>query len=290
MLDADLVNIGESGGDEQFAKVGFIGLGSQGAPMARAIIAAGFPTALWARRAKTLEDYRDGPAVIAESPAALAAASDIVCLCVVSDSDVHELVNGRAGVLHGLKSGGTVVVHSTVHPDTCRDIADKANAQGISVVDAPVSGGAPAAEKRQLLVMVGGEAAAVNRCRPVFETYGAPVVHMGELGLGQVAKLLNNLLFTANLGSSMSLLNLAERMGLSRANMCTVLGQGSATSMALQSLTAFDGLPANLAQVAGALLHKDVRLAADVADSHAADDAVVFDSADAALRLMGLPR
>jgi 3-hydroxyisobutyrate dehydrogenase len=275
--------------DREFVNIGFIGLGSQGAPMARAIIAAGCPTTLWARRAETLEVFRDGPAVIAESPAALAAASDIVCLCVVSDSDVRELIDGPAGVLQGLQAGGTVVVHSTVHPDTCREIAQRASAQGISVLDAPVSGGAPAAENRQLLVMVGGDAAAVERCRPVFETYGNPVVHMGGLGSGQVAKLLNNLLFTANLGSAMSLLTLADSLGLSRADMCTVLGQGSAASMALQSLAAFDGLPANIARVAGALLHKDVRLAAELADRHAADTAV-FDHADAALTLMGFPR
>src|ERR1700756_5427814 len=136
--------------------VGFIGLGSQGAPMAGRIIEAGFPTTLWARRPASLEPYADTAAKVAGSPAELAASSDLVCLCVVA-------------------------IHSTVHPKTCHALAKKAGAQGVSVIDAPVSGGAPAVAERRLLVMVGGDADVVDRCRPVFETYANPIVHLGDL-------------------------------------------------------------------------------------------------------------
>ena len=97
--------------------VGFIGLGSQGGPMAGRIIEAGFPTTLWARRPASLEPFAGTAATVAGSPAELAAASDLVCLCVVGDTDVEEVVTGENGVLAGLKPGGVIAIHSTVHPD-----------------------------------------------------------------------------------------------------------------------------------------------------------------------------
>src|SRR6478735_9387280 len=117
-------------------RVGFIGLGSQGGPMARRIVEGGYETTLWARREASLEPYADTTAKTAGSPAELAAASDLVCLCVVDDDDVRQVLYGESGVLAGLASGGIVAIHSTVHPDTCREIAERAAAQGVSVIDA----------------------------------------------------------------------------------------------------------------------------------------------------------
>lgn len=150
-------------------RVGFIGLGSQGGPMARRIAEGGFETTLWARRQASLEPYADTPAKSASTPAELGAASDLVCLCVVGDDDVREVLYGDSGVLAGLTEGGIIAIHSTVHPETCREIAEKAAAQGISVIDAPVSGGGPAVEQGTLLVMVGGTRrwpSGAGRCSP----------------------------------------------------------------------------------------------------------------------------
>lgn len=271
-------------------RVGFIGLGSQGGPMARAIVEAGFETTLWARRPASLEPYADTAARYADSPKALGAASDIACLCVIGDDDVRGLVYGDDGLLAGMAAGGIIVVHSTIHPDTCREIAKAASDQGVKVVDAPVSGGAPAVEAKQLLVMVGGDEEDVAKCRPVFESYADPIVHLGPLGAGQVTKILNNLLFSANLGSAISLLELGESLGVSRERMCEVVTRGSATSKALNSIAMFGGTLDNLAPIAGALLQKDVRLAADLADKGSAPQGAVFDAADAALDSMGHPR
>src|SRR5207302_4846097 len=121
-------------------RIGFIGLGSQGGPMARRIVEAGYPTTLWARRPASLEPFADTAAKVAGSPAELAAASDLVCLCVVGDTDVEEVAGGENGVLAGINSGGVIAVHSTVHPKTCHQLAKKAGVQDVSVVDAPVSG------------------------------------------------------------------------------------------------------------------------------------------------------
>ncbi len=237
-------------------RVGFIGLGSQGAPMARRIVEGGYPLTLWARRPASVEPFADTAAEVAVTPAQLAAASDLVCLCVVGDDDVREVLGGEQGVLSGLAAGGVVAIHSTVHPDTCREIADTAAAQGVSVIDAPVSGGAPAASEGTLLVMAGGDQDVVERCRPVFATYADPIVHLGPLGSGQVTKILNNLLFSANLGAAMSTLELGDALDIPRDKLCEVLARGSATSKALGSIAVFGGSLEGLAPIAGALLQQ----------------------------------
>lgn len=208
---------------------------------------------------------------------------------MVGDADVGEVLGTQTGVLAGLSAGGIVAIHSTVHPDTCRRLATTCAARGVSVVDAPVSGGAPAAAERRLLVMVGGDTDAVNRCRPVFETYGEPVVHLGGVGAGQITKLLNNLLFTANLGTAATALVLGEELGVATAALADVISRGSAGSFALNSIKGSGGL-AGLAQLAGALLQKDVRLVADIADKADASPGAVLDAADAALMMMDHPR
>jgi 3-hydroxyisobutyrate dehydrogenase len=270
--------------------VGFIGLGSQGAPMARQIAEAGFPTTLWARRPASLEPFADTAAKIAESPAALAASSDLVCLCVVGDADVEEVTRGENGVLAGLKPGGVIAIHSTVHPKTCHELAERAGAQGISVIDAPVSGGAPAVAERRLLVMVGGDIDVVERCRPVFETYANPIVHVGDLGSGQTTKLLNNLLFTANLGTAATALALGEALGVLPDRLTDVISRGSGNSFALNALGGDTGGLDRLAGLAGTLLQKDVRLIADLASAAAVPGGAVLETADTTLTLMEHPR
>lgn len=268
-------------------RVGFIGLGSQGGPMARKIAEGGFETTLWARREASLEPYADTPAKSAATPAELGAASDLVCLCVVGDDDVREVLYGDTGVLAGLADGAIIAIHSTVHPDTCREIAEKAAAQGVSVIDAPVSGGGPAVEQGTLLVMVGGDEEVAERCRPVFATYADPIIHLGPLGSGQNTKILNNLLFSANLGSAVSTLELGESLGIPRDKLVEVLHRGSATSKAVGSISMFGGTLDGLAPIAGALLQKDVRHAASLAAAAKVAEGAVFTAADAALESMG---
>jgi 3-hydroxyisobutyrate dehydrogenase-like beta-hydroxyacid dehydrogenase len=271
-------------------RVGFIGLGSQGGPMARRIVEGGYDTTLWARREASLEPYADTAAKTAGSPAELAAASDLVCLCVVGDDDVRQVLHGETGVLAGLAPGGIVAIHSTVHPDTCREVAEEAAAQDVSIIDAPVSGGGPAAEEGTLLIMAGGDEDIVDRCRPVFASYADPIIHLGPLGSGQVTKILNNLLFSANLGSAISTLELGDSLGIPREKLCEVLTRGSAVSKALGSIAVFGGTLEGLAPIAGALLQKDVRHAASIAASAPAPEGAVFGAADAALKSMEYPR
>ena len=271
-------------------RVGFIGLGDQGAPMARRIVEAGYPTTIWARRAAALEPFAGTAAAVAPSPRQLGAASDLVAVCVRDDAGVEAVLNGPDGALAGMGPGSVVAVHSTVHPDTCRRIATDAERRGITLIDAPVSGGGVAALEHRLLVMVGGDAGAVERCRPVFETYGDPVLHLGPVGAGQVAKLVNNVLFTAHLALGTQAYALAAALDIEPAAFAQVLAHASGGSFAAGTLVGLGYSAATVASNAGPLLLKDVTLVHDLAAAKGAPTGSLVDVADAALAIMGLAR
>ena len=266
-------------------RVGFVGLGSQGAPMARRIVDSGFPTTLWARRAATLEPFADTDAAIATSPAELGAASDFLCVCVVDDSGVDEVLRGPDGALGSMADGSVVVLHSTVHPATC--VRLQGDFPTIHVLDAPVSGGGHKAAARELLVMVGGPAEVVERSRPILETFGNPVLHVGPLGAGQEAKLLNNMVFTAQLVLATEAFDLAAARGLDPAAISTVLALGSGRAYAAEVVANSGYDLAAFGPVAGALLAKDVGILAEHARL---TDSTLLATADAALERMGVAR
>jgi 3-hydroxyisobutyrate dehydrogenase-like beta-hydroxyacid dehydrogenase len=264
-------------------RAGFIGLGSQGGPMARRIADAGFPLAIWARRPESVAPFADCGATVAATPAEVGAASDVVGICVVADADVEAVVLGPGGVLAGMAPGGVIAIHATVHPDTCRRLAAIAADHGVSVVDAPVSGGGGAAAEQRLLVMVGGDDDAVARCRPVFETFGNPIIHLGGVGRGQLAKLVNNLVFTAQIAVALDTFALADRLGVDRDALEQVLASGSGGSRVAAILA---GMGFEYAPLAGAapLLRKDVGIVLDVLSSAGEDaPALLASLADAAL-------
>ena len=245
-------------------RVGFIGLGSQGGPMARRIVEEGYPLTLWARRPESVAPFADTSAAVAPTPAELGAASDLVGVCVTADADVEDVLTRPDGVLAGMAPGGIVAIHSTVHPDTCRRLADQAAARGITVVDAPVSGGGMAAAERRLLVMAGGDEDTVARCRPVFETFGNPILHLGGLGSGQLAKALNNLVFTAQVAVALDTFSFADGLGIDRAALAEVLAHGSGGSRAA-AILARSGFDLTGLRQAAHLLRKDVDIALDLA-------------------------
>ncbi|MFJ9353088.1 NAD(P)-dependent oxidoreductase [Streptomyces mirabilis] len=255
-----------TGANAPTTRVGFIGLGSQGAPMARRIAEVGFPLTLWARRRTSTDAFADTAATVAATPADLGAASDLVCLCVVADADVEDVLLRPDGVLTGMAPGGVVAIHSTVHPDTCRRVADEAAKREIAVLDAPVSGGGGAAAQRRLLIMAGGRETDVARCRPVFDAFADPVIHLGPLGSGQLAKLLNNFVFTAQVGLALDTYALADGLGIDRAAVAQVLAYGTGGSRAAAILAA-SGFNTEGLRHALPLLQKDVGLLLDVADT-----------------------
>jgi 3-hydroxyisobutyrate dehydrogenase-like beta-hydroxyacid dehydrogenase len=269
-------------------RVGFIGLGSQGAPMARRISEAGFALSIWARRQASLDAFADTAVTVRASPADLGACCDVVGICVVSDADVEDVLLRPDGVLAGMAAGGIVAVHSTVHPDTCKRLAQAAANRGVGFVDAPVSGGGVAAAERRLLVMVGGEDGLVERCRPVFEAFAGAIIHLGGVGSGQIAKVLNNLVFTAHIAVALDTFSFAERLGVDRAALAQVLSKGSGASFAatvVGSADATSGL-----RRAASLLRKDVDIALDVGQQRGAGPAATLATlAEAALAALAEP-
>jgi 3-hydroxyisobutyrate dehydrogenase len=268
-------------------RVGFVGLGDQGAPIARRIVDAGLPTTLWARRAASLEPFASEPAAIAQSLVELGRTSEVIGVCVVNDADVRSVLLGPEGVVAGMAPGGVIAIHSTVHPDTCQEVAAAAAARRVSVIDAPVSGGGAAAAAGRLLVLVGGADDVVARARPVLSTFGDPVVHLGPLGSGLLAKLINNALMTAQLGLADDALRVGGSLGLDAAALGQALAHGSGGSF---SLGIRSRMPDGLGQFgAGGLLRKDVDILAAVADGHASDLGALGDAAQAVLTRLGFP-
>jgi 3-hydroxyisobutyrate dehydrogenase len=257
--------------------------------MARRIVESGYPLTIWARRPESLEPYSDTAASVASTPAELGAASDVVGICVMGDADVEDVLMRDDGVLQGMSPGGVVAIHSTVHPDTCRRVAERAAHRDIAVVDAPVSGGGGAAAQRKLLVMVGGEDDHVARCRPILETFADPLIHLGSLGSGQMAKLVNNLVFTALVTVGLDTFAFAEELGMDRRALADVLAHGSGGSRAAAILAAsgFDnsGMRGSVGN-----LNKDVRIVLDVArDRHATAPARIVELAQRTLQMLVEP-
>jgi 3-hydroxyisobutyrate dehydrogenase len=210
---------------------GFIGLGSQGAPIAHRIIAAGYPTLLWARRAQSLEGFRDTPAIFLSSIAQLGWRADHVGICVTDDRGVREVCDE---LIPAMRPGSRLAIHSTTQPATCQELARRAADRGLMFVEAPVSGGAPAASAGQLTVMVGGGKRDLEAARPIFETFATLIVHTGGVGTAQAVKLLNNSMMAAQLGLIHSATTLAQELGFDRKVLLELLSASSARSYALE--------------------------------------------------------
>ncbi|MEQ6900389.1 NAD(P)-dependent oxidoreductase [Nocardioides sp. YIM 152588] len=282
-------------------KVGWIGLGSQGGPMARVLAASGkAPVTLWARRPEALAEYADVPVATASTSLGLLMESDVVFLVVRSDDDVREVLLGTEhsrtmGLTHrppiaSMRPGSVVVIHSTIHPALAVELESEAAKYGVGIVDAPVSGGGQAAETRSLLVMTAGDPEVVARVRPLLEVYGDPIPYLGPVGAGQRAKLINNLVLAANMGVAASAFALAKELDVDPENLQVVMSNGSGRSFGVSMVGGDDWDLAGAAQFAGPLLQKDARLLADLAAGVGAKPGVVLDAADSALESMGLPR
>jgi 3-hydroxyisobutyrate dehydrogenase-like beta-hydroxyacid dehydrogenase len=208
---------------------GFIGLGSQGAPMAQRMIDAGFETWLWARRPETLAPYAGTKAKTAASIAQLGAACDHVGICVVDDAGVEQTC---AALLPAMRPGSRLVIHATILPATCIKLEAQCAARGIRLLDAPVSGGAPGATAGTLTVMVGGDAQTLEAARPVFESFAGLIIHLGPIGAGQNAKLINNTLMAANLGLADAALDAGRALHIDAAALAQLITVSSGRSFA----------------------------------------------------------
>jgi 3-hydroxyisobutyrate dehydrogenase len=254
-------------------KAAFIGLGAMGAPMAGHLQQHGLLHAVANRthaKAATLAQELgvSAPATLAE----LAAQCDVIALCVTADADVLATVDALAP---HLKAGTIVVDHSTVAPDTAKEAAAKLAAVDAHFLDAPVSGGVEGAKNGKLSVMVGGEAAVLERARPVLEAYALRITHLGEVGAGQATKAVNQVLVAGIAQAVCEGLALGEALGLDPERLIPTLGAGAAGNWFLEKRGATMlknefGVGFKLA-----LLHKDLGIVRGIAEGVGTDRGVI---------------
>jgi 3-hydroxyisobutyrate dehydrogenase-like beta-hydroxyacid dehydrogenase len=247
--------------------IGFIGVGSQGGPMAHRIVDVGMQLVVWARRPAVLEAYTAKGAKAAANVPELGAECDHVGLCVVNDADVLSITDQLIPVM---KPGGRIAIHSTVLPETVAKLEARCEAKGLHLIDAPVSGGSPAAEAGVLTVMCGGKQEAFDAALPVFHTFGKLVVLLGPAGAGQRAKIVNNAMLSANMGVAMAALDAAETLGIEPAAFVELIKASSGRSFGFE---VFARLPSPAAFATGApMLLKDINLLKAVLPDHVGAD------------------
>jgi 3-hydroxyisobutyrate dehydrogenase-like beta-hydroxyacid dehydrogenase len=254
---------------------GFIGLGSQGAPMAQRMIDSGNPVVLWARREESLTPFRGGAARFADTVTELGNRVNYCGVCVVDDPGVESIVNELVEVM---APDSTIVIHSTITPELCRSLNAMAKSRGISLVDAPVSGGGGAAAEGELTVMVGASEEAFSKAKPVLETFARLITHLGDVGAGQLAKLVNNNLMAANLALAHHALAIAEELHIDRQAFIELVQASSGRSFGFDVRAR---MPEPKSFEHGAkLLQKDVRLLRECLASSEHYDTLSFAAKD----------
>jgi 3-hydroxyisobutyrate dehydrogenase-like beta-hydroxyacid dehydrogenase len=191
-------------------KLGYIGLGNMGAPMAKRLVEWPGGVTVFDVRAEAMTPLAEAGASLADSVADVATA-DIISVTVLNDAQVREVVGELAA--HA-KPGTVIAIHSTISPDTAVELAAQLQPQGIHIVDAPVSGGGGAAEKGELAVMVGAEREVYERIKPAFKQWASLVIHAGEPGAGTRMKLARNMLTFTSYAAACEAMELAEAAGL----------------------------------------------------------------------------
>ena len=216
-------------------RIGFVGLGIMGLPMARNALTAGFPVTVTNRTLEKADTLKVAGATVAKTAREVAERSDIVVTMVTSSPDVDAVTFGDEGIAEGAHPGLLVIDMSSISPVATRAFAERAQAKGFRMLDAPVSGGELGAIEARLSIMVGGDQADVERARPLFEALGKTIVHIGGHGAGQACKLANQIAVAINnLGVSEALV-FAAAQGIDLEKTRQVIAGGAGSSWAMQN-------------------------------------------------------
>lgn len=217
-------------------KIGFIGLGIMGRPMAINILSAGFPLAVWNRTKSKIEPLASRGVRSVNSPKEAAEISDVVITMVTDSPDVEKVILESEGVIEGVHKGLTVIDMSTISPIVTRRIAEALEEKGAEMLDAPVSGGERGAIEGTLSIMVGGKNEVFRECLPIFETMGKSIVHVGDHGMGQMVKLCNQVICGLNQLAVCEGIMLGIKAGLNMDKMMKVVTAGAAGSWQLSNI------------------------------------------------------
>ncbi|HMO60253.1 MAG TPA: NAD(P)-dependent oxidoreductase [Roseiflexaceae bacterium] len=247
-------------------RIGYIGLGIMGRGMARNLLRAGFELRVWNRTSARIDELTADGAIATTSPADLAAQSDIIIICVSDTPDVEQVLLGEQGVIAGAAAGSLVIDMSTISPQATTRFASTLGERGISMLDAPVSGGSEGAARGTLSIMIGGDAADIERAMPALQAMGKTITHVGPTGAGQTVKLVNQILVVGNALAMSEALLFAQAGGvdLEKALAAVVGGAGGSWMLANRGpqILARDWRPGFTID----LQQKDVRLVLGAAD------------------------
>ena len=215
-------------------KVGFIGLGIMGKPMARNLMEAGYELTVHNRSPEKAEELGEEGAAVAGSPREVAEKSDVVITMLPDSPQVREVLSGEKGVFQGIKEGALLIDMSTISPVVTEELAAEAREKGASMLDAPVSGGDVGAIEGTLSIMVGGEEADFERARPLFEVMGKTVTHVGPTGAGQVTKAANQIVVALTIEAVSEALVLGSKGGVAPEKILDVLSGGLAGNKVME--------------------------------------------------------
>ncbi|HET6700998.1 MAG TPA: NAD(P)-dependent oxidoreductase, partial [Gemmatimonadaceae bacterium] len=247
--------------------VAFLGLGAIGAPMARHLPAHGFELVVWNRTRERAEQFATTVrSRVARTPAEAARDADVVITCLPTSHEVESLLDGADGLLAGLRSGATLVDCTSGDPATSRRIAERLGERGVAFVDAPVSGGKRGAEEGTLTVMCGGDAAVVERVRPVLTAFGKNIVHCGDVGAGDMVKAVNQALLAIHIWATGEGLATLAKAGVDTRIALDVINASSGRSNTSMNLFPERVLSRAFPRTFRlALIDKDLRIAANMA-------------------------
>jgi 3-hydroxyisobutyrate dehydrogenase len=245
-------------------RAGFIGLGNIGLPMAKRLAAAGLETTVFDVVPARVAELEAAGARGASTPRVLAESSDVVGVCVRDDADVRAVFAGDEGILAGARQDAVIAIHSTVQPATVEALANLAASRGVAVVDACITGGAAGASQGTLTVMVGGDAAAIDRARPFFDCFAKKIVHTGPIGSGCKMKLCNNLMTYLAWTSIYEATMLARAAGLSQEMLEEVTGSNGNLTDPMRRFILAHKLPEEVRKSEG--FQKNMRLYTEVAE------------------------
>ena len=215
-------------------KIGFVGLGIMGRPMARNLIREGYDLVVFNRSPQKAEELRREGADAADSPAEVARACSVVITMLPGPPEVEAVIAGEDGLLAGAREGTLLVDMSTSSPALARDLASAARRRGVGMLDAPVSGGDVGAEEGTLSIMVGAEEEDFERAKPLFEVLGDTVVHVGEAGAGQVTKACNQIVVAVVMEAVSEALVLGSKGGVAPEKILEVLSGGLAANRVME--------------------------------------------------------
>lgn len=215
-------------------KIGFVGPGIMGRPMALNLRKAGHALWVYGRRAQSMKPLAEAGAIGCGSPKEAAANADVIFIMVSDTPDVEQVILGENGVIQGARKGSVVVDMSTISPAATRRFAAELGKRGVEMLDAPVSGGEAGAIAATLSIMVGGKAAVFERVKPLFEKLGKNIVHVGDHGAGQVAKACNQIVVAVTIEAVSEALSFARKNGVDAAKVREALMGGFAGSKILE--------------------------------------------------------